>query len=137
MSRTNQLRITAGLAVLALLAAGGCQSDRRTSASPSPPSAAAVAESGAQAAPTHDAVLVSQIIAALQQDPSTSGLDIRISVSQGRARLSGFVERAAEKLRAGALAGEVDGVSQVDNRLILRHHTEWAADPLGEARVHL
>jgi len=55
---------------------------------------------------TRDALLVARLTDKLQGDPATSEREIYISVSQGRARLSGFVDSAAAKLRAGALAAE-------------------------------
>lgn len=84
-----------------------------------------------------DALLAARLTDRLQNDPDTSNLKIFVSVSEGRARLSGFVENAATKLRAGALAAETVGIDSVENRLILRHRADVKDDPIGDARVYL
>ena len=86
---------------------------------------------------TRDALLVARLTDKLQGDPATSEREIYISVSQGRARLSGFVDSAAAKLRAGALAAETAGIDTVENRLILRYRADMKDDPIGDARVYL
>lgn len=67
----------------------------------------------------------------------TRDADIQVVVAQRRARLSGFVENAAAKLRAGELAQQAQGIVAVENRLILRYHADMSANPLGDARVRL
>jgi osmotically-inducible protein OsmY len=84
-----------------------------------------------------DALLAARLTDRLQNDPETSDLKIFVSVSEGRARLSGFVDKAATKLRAGALAAETAGIESVENRLILRHRADGKDDPIGDARVYL
>ena len=84
-----------------------------------------------------DAVLAAQLTDKLKNDPTTSDAKIYVSVSEGRARLSGFVDDAATKLRAGALASETTGIESVENRLILRHRVDVNNNPIGDARVYL
>lgn len=84
-----------------------------------------------------DALLAARLADRLQNDPETSNLKIFVSVSEGRARLSGFVDKAATKLRAGALAADTVGIDSVENRLILRHRADVKDDPIGDARVYL
>ncbi len=85
----------------------------------------------------HDAMLAARLADRLQSDPETRDVTIFVSVSDGRARLSGFVENAATKLRAGALATETTGIVSVENRLILRYRANVKDDPIGDARVYL
>lgn len=91
----------------------------------------------ANAGLTRDALVAARVTQALKHDPTTDDAAIYVSVSQGRARLSGFVDTAAERLRAGVLALATDGVDKVDNRLILRYHADLSQNPLGGARVRL
>lgn len=86
---------------------------------------------------TRDAILAERLTESLRSDPTIAGAKIYVSVSDGRARLSGFVDSAAAKLRAGVLASGTNGVDDVDNRLILRHRADMSQDPIGDARVHL
>lgn len=84
-----------------------------------------------------DALVAARVTQALRGDPTTGAAKIYVSVSDGHTRLSGFVDTAAERLRAGVLASETEGVEGVDNRLILRYHADMSQDPLGGARVRL
>lgn len=84
-----------------------------------------------------DAILAARLTDVLKTDSTTSGEEIYVSVSDGHARLSGFVDTAATKLRAGALASAVDGISNVDNRLILRYRADVLQDPIADVHVHL
>lgn len=84
-----------------------------------------------------DALLAARLTDKLKSDATTGSLEIYVSVSQAHARLSGFVDTAAEKLRAGALASATDGIESVDNRLILRYRADALQDPIAGARVRL
>jgi osmotically-inducible protein OsmY len=84
-----------------------------------------------------DALLAARLTDELKGDATTSDLQIYVSVSEAHARLSGFVDTAAEKLRAGALASATEGIEDVDNRLILRYHADALQDPIAGARVRL
>lgn len=127
----------AGLAAAALLlaAAYGCDA-RRPATAPLAEVTGAAGASPATAA-VDDAAIAAQLRAALHGDPTTREAEIQLHVDGGRVRLSGFVDSAAVRLRAGMLAAGIDGVTGVDNRLIQRHHAGSAADLLGDLRVHL
>lgn len=125
-------RVAALASAVALLAA--CQLENITTRTPE---AIGSAVPAAQTVPINNALLAARLRAALASDPTTRRLAIQVAVDQRRARLSGFVDSAAAKLRAGVLAAETDGIEAVDNRLILRHHAGTSEDPIGEARVHL
>lgn len=85
----------------------------------------------------HDALLAARVTSLLQTDPMMRGAEIRVSVSQGRARLSGFVGNAAAKLRAAELTQRAEGIYTVENRLILRYRANLSIDPLNNVRVRL
>jgi osmotically-inducible protein OsmY len=84
-----------------------------------------------------DALLATRLADVLKSDPATSDAEIYVTVSSGHARLSGFVDDAAAKLRAGVLVSETDGIDAVDNRIILRYRADAERDPIGDARVYL
>jgi osmotically-inducible protein OsmY len=87
--------------------------------------------------PAQDAVMAAELVSALKIDPITRDADIQVVVARGHARLSGFVQNAAAKLRAGELAQQAQGIVAVENRLILRYRADMSANPLGDARVRL
>lgn len=84
-----------------------------------------------------DAVLTARLKEELKREPLTRDAEIYVSVSQRRVRLSGFVDTAAAKLRAGAVALATEGIETIENRLILRHSAEALQSPIGDVRVHL
>ena len=53
-------------------------------------------------------------------DPEVKGIAINVEVQQGNIRISGFVDSAAQKSRAGEIAGRVRGVRSVRNDLIVK-----------------
>jgi|GEM_PF-4638429 len=137
MKRMNSRKAVTGVALVALTLAGitACNSPQRA---PTPRSAELNARPpivDTVAVPA-DALLAARVFAALKTDSLTRGAQIQVSVIGGRARLSGFVANAAAKLRAGELARRADGVTAVENRLILRYQAALS-DPLGNVRVHL
>jgi osmotically-inducible protein OsmY len=137
MSNKYAIRLTLAAAVAGLLI--GCENAARSTAKPSE-RLSVVRDAGAAEIRTgiaRDALLVARLTDLLQGDPTTRELDIYVSVSEGRVRLSGFVDSAAAKLRAGALASETPGIESVENRLILRHSADIKDDPIGNARVYL
>lgn len=84
-----------------------------------------------------DSALAARVLAAIKADPAMREAEIQVTVSQGRARLSGFVGNAAAKLRAAELAQQATGVMGVENRLILRYHADVGSGVLGEARFRI
>lgn len=122
-----------GIAALTLVAAYGSTNVGRTIAT----------ETGARETRyavgtlTPDTLRAARIAAALNTDISTRGATIHVTVVQGHARLSGFVDRAAGRLRAAELAKRSEGVIDVENRLILPYRPSPAADAVVTARVLL
>jgi osmotically-inducible protein OsmY len=64
-----------------------------------------------------DSILTAKIKTALAGDPIVAAHEVNLSVRQGVVQLSGFVDNAAEKARAGVLARDVAGVRRVENQL--------------------
>ena len=59
--------------------------------------------------------------AKLAEDPNTSAMSINVkTIEGGIVQLSGFAKSQAEKDRAGQLARDVKGVSEVRNSLIVK-----------------
>lgn len=84
-----------------------------------------------------DSLLAARVLTAIKADPAMREAEIQVTVSQGRARLSGFVGNAAAKLRAAELAQQAEGVIGVENRLILRYHAGVMPQILGDVRVRI
>lgn len=131
--------ILIAVAVSAAVFLVGCDNVTMSTAQ-SPMAIAGIREALASEANTdlaRDALLAARVTETLRSDPTTDNAEIYVSVSDGHARLSGFVETAAIKLRAGVLAAATDGIHDVDNRLILRYHADASQNPFGDAHVHL
>jgi hyperosmotically inducible protein len=129
----NAMLVAVATSVAAL---AGCQEvTLSTASSPAGIRSAVAAEADADLA--RDALVAARLAETLKSDPTTADAKIYVSVSGTRVRLSGFVDTAAAKLRAGVLAARTDGITGVDNRLILRHQADLSQDPIGNARVRL
>ncbi|MFL6624137.1 MAG: BON domain-containing protein [Sulfurifustaceae bacterium] len=122
-----------GVAALTLVAAYGSTNVARTIGED------AVARDTSRAVGTLnlDSLRAARIAAALEADASTRGADIHVTFTQGRVRLSGFVDRAAARLRAAELTQRAEGVIDVENRLILPYRPSAATDAIVNARVLL
>ncbi len=67
-----------------------------------------------------DQTAETKIKAALLGDEIVAGHEVNVEVRRGVALLSGFTETAEQRSRAGELAGQVDGVSDVRNAVIVK-----------------
>ena len=67
-----------------------------------------------------DQTAETKIKAALLGDEVVAGHEVNVEVRRGVALLSGFTETAEQKSRAGELAGEVKGVTDVRNAVIVK-----------------
>lgn len=108
-----------------------------TQNAPPPQSMSAAARTTELAHLNPDSLLAARVLTAIKSDPAMREAEIQVTVSQGRARLSGFVGNAAAKLRAAELAQQAEGVVGVENRLILRYHAGLTSDVLGDVRVRI
>lgn len=67
-----------------------------------------------------DAAISAAVNARLAKDPALSVMKVDVDTVQGRVTLSGTAPDAAAQARATQLARSVDGVTGVDNRLVVK-----------------
>ena len=67
-----------------------------------------------------DATITTKVKAALFDDPGVKSMQISVETMQNVVQLSGFVDSAQTKARAGELARSVTGVLEVKNDLVVR-----------------
>jgi len=65
-------------------------------------------------------VITTKVKAAILQDPALKILQIKVVTYKDVVQLSGFVDTAKMKARAGAVASQVAGVSSVKNDLVVK-----------------
>jgi len=65
-------------------------------------------------------VITSKVKSKLFEDSVTTGFDISVKTYKGVVQLSGFVNTAAQKRRAGNLARSVAGVKDIRNDLVVK-----------------
>ena len=65
----------------------------------------------------HDGVITSKVMDKLQNDSQLMGSKISVETQNGEVTLKGMVNSQADIIRAGQLAGWVEGVKKVDNQL--------------------
>jgi hyperosmotically inducible periplasmic protein len=70
--------------------------------------------------PITDAGITAKVKTRLLADPDVAGLRIDVDTRDGIVTLSGVVSSAAEKAHAVELAGKVDNVNRVEDRLTVR-----------------
>ena len=75
---------------------------------------------GTAAGVVTDASITAKVKSSLLADPDVSGLRIDVDTRNGIVTLTGTVGTAAEKTHAVELAGKVDNVTRVEDRLTLR-----------------
>lgn len=68
---------------------------------------------------THDKEIAAKIKAQMYKDKVVKGTQVDVTVFNGVAQLSGFVDSQEAKDRAGEIAQSTKGVTQVYNNLIL------------------
>ena len=67
-----------------------------------------------------DATITSKVIAEIVNDSSLKKYQVGVETFKNVVQLSGFVDSAQARTRAGELAGKVKGVKSVKNDLIVR-----------------
>lgn len=67
-----------------------------------------------------DSVITAKVKTAIAQDPSVSAFQINVTTYKGVVQLSGFVDTAQAKSRAGEVAAGVEGVKSVKNDLAVK-----------------
>lgn len=67
-----------------------------------------------------DAAITAEVNASLAKDPALSVMKIDVDTAQGKVTLSGTAPDAAAQAHATQLAQAVEGVTGVDNRLVVK-----------------
>jgi osmotically-inducible protein OsmY len=67
-----------------------------------------------------DSVVTTKVKAAIFNEPTLKMLQINVKTYQGQAQLSGFVDSAQNVVKAGEVAGHVQGVESVKNDLLVK-----------------
>jgi osmotically-inducible protein OsmY len=65
-------------------------------------------------------VITTKVKAAILQDPELKVMQIKVITYKDIVQLSGFVDTAEMKVRAGRVASKVPGVSSVKNDLVVK-----------------
>jgi osmotically-inducible protein OsmY len=68
---------------------------------------------------TDDKAITAKVKTALLRDPNVKSTQVNVTTYRGVVQLSGFVDSAFAKERAGELARQVKGVMEVHNDLVL------------------
>ena len=108
-------KTAAALLVAMIAAAGvGCSSNPETG------------EGGAEQTASNagravdDSVITAKVKSALIADPTTKAHQIEVETFKGQVQLSGFVDGAEARERAGQVAKDIEGVKSVKNSLQVR-----------------
>jgi osmotically-inducible protein OsmY len=67
-----------------------------------------------------DSTITAKVKAAIFDDPALKVFDITVETFKGVVQLSGFVNSAEIRSRAGVVAGRVSGVKSVKNNLLVK-----------------
>lgn len=67
-----------------------------------------------------DATVTTRVKAEIFKDPTLKTMEISVETMQDVVQLSGFVDSAQAKSRAGDIARNVEGVSGLRNNLVIR-----------------
>ena len=102
----NPFRTTAAaFTLVSLLALGAC---------------AGTQTSESTGAYVDDAAITTKVKTAILQDPSLKVLQIKVTTYKNVVQLSGFVDTQLMKARAGTVAGQTNGVTSVQNDLLVK-----------------
>jgi osmotically-inducible protein OsmY len=67
-----------------------------------------------------DTAITTKVKAAFARDPGVSAMDVKVTTYRGTVQLSGWVNTAEEKARAGELAKTIPGVGTIDNQISVK-----------------
>jgi osmotically-inducible protein OsmY len=67
-----------------------------------------------------DTVITSKVKTALLADPDVKGTQVTVETLEGQVQLSGFVDSPAQAQRAVQLAGQVNGVNRVIDKMSVK-----------------
>jgi hyperosmotically inducible protein len=67
-----------------------------------------------------DAAITAKVKAAFVKDPVVKAMQVDVNTFKGAVQLSGFVDTAEQKARAGQVAASVEGVTSVTNNISVK-----------------
>jgi hyperosmotically inducible periplasmic protein len=112
----NHRALASGLSITLLALSMGCSpKPSETASAPVPPMTTSTIGNELD-----DSVVTTSVKAALLAENSIKSMDFKVETSKGVVQLSGFVNDAAQVDRAVAVAQAVQGVKEVQNRLVLK-----------------
>ena len=82
-----------------------------------------------------DSVITTRVKAALATDSQAKGVDTSVETRKGEVMLSGFVDSQAQADREVQLAKGVEGVTSVDNKLMVKEGKSTAGTVLDDSVV--
>lgn len=109
-------------AAIALFSLIGCADDRpvdRTGQAPSPSTQAATGTARVPEMNEADRTLARQVVSALRQNSvlAPAAENVQVYANNGEVTLRGSVNNEQEKVNLGSAAGQVAGVSKVNNQI--------------------
>ncbi len=108
--------LASGLSITLLALSMGCSpKPAEPTAAPMPPVATSTMGNELD-----DSVVTTSVKAALLAEESIKSMDFKVETNKGVVQLSGFVNDAAQIVRAVAVTQAVAGVKEVQNRLVLK-----------------
>lgn len=67
-----------------------------------------------------DAAITAKVKAAFVKDEIVKAMQVDVTTFKGNVQLSGFVDTAEQKARAGQIAASIDGVTNVTNNISVK-----------------
>lgn len=67
-----------------------------------------------------DTMITAKLKAALFRDPQVSGFQVNVETFKGQVQIAGFVDSAAQKLKAEQIARSLPGVKAVTNSIVVK-----------------
>jgi len=82
-----------------------------------------------------DAVVSAKVTTALLSNEEVKGYDIKVATRKGEVMLSGFVDNQSEIDRSATIAKAVDGVTGIDNKLMLKEGARTIGNKIDDGVV--
>lgn len=82
-----------------------------------------------------DVTLTGRVKTALIQSPETKARDIDVEVHKGDVQLNGFVDSAEQRMHAGKIAAQVEGVKGVRNNLRVQGERRTGGEAIDDAMI--
>jgi hyperosmotically inducible periplasmic protein len=82
-----------------------------------------------------DKIILGKVKSALIGDSTTEAHEINVEVNKGVVQLSGFVDTEKEKAHASEVAGGVDGVKSVENKLLVKTASSTTGETIDDTTI--